>query len=71
LVPADGATGVDGNPLQLVLFSDPIRHASLDAADGLTLTRGSTGQMVVGMKTVAGHPAVDGDRQTGNRRRPR
>lgn len=54
MVPADGATGVDGNGLLLVLFSEPIHHASLDAADGLTLTRVSTGQRVVGTKTVAG-----------------
>ncbi|HSF39574.1 MAG TPA: Ig-like domain-containing protein [Thermoanaerobaculia bacterium] len=54
MVPADGATGVDGNALLLVLFSEPVRHASLDAADGLTLTRVSTGQKVVGTKTVAG-----------------
>lgn len=54
MVPANGATGVDGNGLLLVLFSEPIRHASLAAADGLTLTRISTGQPVVGSATVAG-----------------
>lgn len=54
LVPADGATGIDANGLLLVLFSEPILHASLDVATGLTLTRVSTGQTVVGTKTVAG-----------------
>src|SRR6185369_342090 len=53
-VPADGTTGIDVNSLLLVLFSEPVLHASLDAADGLTLTRVSTGQTVVGTKTVAG-----------------
>ncbi|HKH43760.1 MAG TPA: Ig-like domain-containing protein [Thermoanaerobaculia bacterium] len=54
MVPVDGATGVDGNGLLLVLFSEPVRQASLDAANGLVLTRVSTGQAVVGSKTVAG-----------------
>jgi RHS repeat-associated protein len=54
MVPSDGAAGVEPNGLVLVLFSEPIRHASLDAADGLTLKRLSTGETVVGTKTVAG-----------------
>ncbi len=54
MVPADGAAGVDRNGLMLVLFSEPVRHASLDAADGLTLTRVASGEKVVGTKTVAG-----------------
>jgi len=53
-VPADGTTGIDANGLLLVLFSEPVLQASLDAADGLTLSRVSTGQTVVGTKTVAG-----------------
>jgi RHS repeat-associated protein len=54
MVPSHGSTGVDPNGLLLVLFSEPLRHASLDAADGLTLTRVSSGEKVVGTKTVAG-----------------
>lgn len=54
MVPADGAAGVDANGLLLVLFSEPVLHSSLDAADGLRLTRTSTGQDVVGSKAVAG-----------------
>ena len=54
MVPSDGSSGVDPNGLLLVLFSEPVRHASLDAADGLTLKRLSSGETVVGTKTVAG-----------------
>ncbi|HUR74032.1 MAG TPA: Ig-like domain-containing protein, partial [Sporichthya sp.] len=54
MVPSDGSSGVDPNGLMLVLFSEPIRHASLDAADGLSLTRVASGEKVVGTKTVAG-----------------
>lgn len=58
MVPVDGTTGVDLNALLLVLFSEPVLHASLapDAAnaDGLTLVRLSTGESVVGTATVAG-----------------
>ena len=35
-VPADGAAGVDPNALVLALFSEPIRHDTLTAPDGLT-----------------------------------
>ena len=54
MVPSHGSSGVDPNGLMLVLFSEPIRHASLDAADGLSLTRVASGEKVVGTKTVAG-----------------
>ena len=53
-VPADGAAGVDPNALVLALFSEPIRHDTLTAPDGLTLTRLSTGDPVVGEVAVAG-----------------
>ncbi len=53
-VPVDGTDGVDPDSLLLVLFSEPVLHSSLAAADGLTLTRDSTGQAVVGGRTVAG-----------------
>ena len=55
MVPADGTEGVDPNSILLVLFSEPILHASLAAADGLTLTRISTSEVVVGAVTVAGN----------------
>ncbi len=52
--PADGAKQVDANEIPLVLFSETIRPSSLAAADGLTLTRLSTGDKAVGTFTVAG-----------------
>jgi RHS repeat-associated protein len=52
--PADGAKQVDANEIPLVLFSETIRPSSLAAADGLTLTRLSTGAKAVGTFTVAG-----------------
>lgn len=36
------------------MFDEPILHSTLEAADGLTLTRLSTGQPAVGEATVAG-----------------
>ena len=54
IVPVDGSTGVDPNALLLVLFSEPIRHDSLEGSAGLSLTRASSGQAVVGTRTVAG-----------------
>jgi len=53
LVPSDGASGVDPDSLMLVLFSEPILHASLETADGLTLSRADA-TSVVGRRTVAG-----------------
>ncbi|MEO8585041.1 MAG: Ig-like domain-containing protein, partial [Acidobacteriota bacterium] len=52
--PADGAKQVDANEIPLVLFSETIRPSSLSAADGLTLTRVSTGDKAVGTFTIAG-----------------
>jgi RHS repeat-associated protein len=54
MVPADGTGGVSPDSLVLVLFSEPVLHASLSGTDGLRLVRGSTGQPVVGSHTVAG-----------------
>jgi RHS repeat-associated protein len=53
LVPADGTTGVAPDTLLLVLFSEPVRHSTLAAADGLTLSRAG-GPAVVGTRTVSG-----------------
>ncbi len=53
MVPVDGTAAVDPNSLMLVLFSEPVLHASLEAADGLTLARAG-GTAVVGRRTVAG-----------------
>ncbi|MEO1083770.1 MAG: Ig-like domain-containing protein, partial [Acidobacteriota bacterium] len=55
MIPADGAVGVDPNALMLVLFSEPVAHGSLEAADGLTLERLSSAEVVVGSLTVAGN----------------
>ena len=55
LIPADEEPGVHANALLLVLFSEPILHASMAAADGLTLVRVATGTPVVGTATVAGN----------------
>ena len=52
--PADGARQVDANEIPLVLFSEAIRPSLLSSADGLTLTRVSTGEKAVGTFTVAG-----------------
>ena len=55
LQPADGAKQVDANEILLALFSEPVKPSSLAAADGLTLTRVSTGDKVVGTTTIAGN----------------
>ena len=53
IVPTDGTTAVDADSLLLILFSEPIRHSTLAAADGLTLSRAG-GAAVVGTRTVSG-----------------
>ncbi len=53
LVPGDGTANVDPDALVMALFSEPVLHASLSAAEGLTLTRLSTGETVAGQIAVA------------------
>ncbi|MFI5168174.1 MAG: Ig-like domain-containing protein, partial [Thermoanaerobaculales bacterium] len=52
--PADGDTGVDPNAMLLVLFSEPVLHASLAGVDGVTLARVSTGETLTGALAIAG-----------------